>query len=74
MEDVLFMVDWKNKFIDVDECIKLFYVYISIYLGGNIFFRLSLFMKMKYIFILNNEKLNIVIFLLLLIVNIVFLV
>lgn len=74
MEDVLFMVDWKNKFIDVDECIKLFYVYISIYLGGNIFFRLSLFMKMKYIFILKNEKLNKVIFLLLLIVNIVFLV
>lgn len=74
MEDVLFMVDWKNKFIDVDECIKLFYVYISIYLGGNIFFRLSLIIKMIYIFILKNEKLNIVIFLLLLIVNIVFLV
>lgn len=74
MEDVFFMVDWKNKFIDVDVCIELFYVYISIYLGGNIFFRLSLFMKMKYIFILKNEKLNKVIFLLLLIVNIVFLV
>lgn len=73
MEDVSFMVDWKNKFIDADECIKSFHVYISTYPGGNTFFRLSLFMKIKYISTLNNEKPNIVIFLLSLTVNTVFL-
>lgn len=46
MEDVSFMVDWKNKFIDADECIKSFHVYISTYPGGNAFFRLSLIIKM----------------------------
>ncbi|XP_065943774.1 uncharacterized protein [Magallana gigas] len=35
MEDVSFMVDWKNKFIDADECIKSFHVYISTYPGGH---------------------------------------
>lgn len=73
MEDVSFMVDWKNKFIDADECIKSFHVYISTYPGGKIFSRLSLFIKIKYISTLNNEKPNIVIFLLSLTVNTVFL-
>lgn len=42
MEDVSFMVDWKNKFIDADECIKSFHVYISTYPGGITFYELSL--------------------------------
>lgn len=73
MEDVSFIVDWKNKFIDADECIQSFHVYISTHPGGNTFFRLSLFMKMKYISTLKNEKPNKVIFLLSLTVNTVFL-
>lgn len=73
MEDVSFMVDWKNKFIDADECIKSFHVYISTYPGGNTFFRSSLFLKIKHISIFKNEKPNIVIFLFSFTVNNVFL-
>lgn len=34
IESVSFMVDWKNKFIDAEECIKTFHVYISTCPGG----------------------------------------
>lgn len=35
MEDVSFMVDWKNKFIDAEERIKSFHLYISTCPGGD---------------------------------------
>ncbi|XP_078322971.1 uncharacterized protein LOC111122905 [Crassostrea virginica] len=35
IESVSFMVDWKNKFIDAEECIKTFHVYISTCPGGH---------------------------------------
>lgn len=58
MEDVSFMVDWKNKFLDAEMCIESFHVYISTYPGGNIFYKLSSFISIS---IFNNEKAAIVV-------------